>query len=216
VAGRSLDAAAHAELARAIEAIEAGSAAEVVIAIRRRSAAYIHANAAVGAAAAFAGLAVMLFGEHVFALTSILVDPFVLGGAAGALVELLPDVKRLLSPRAMRARAVVRAARATFIERGVHHTRDRSGLLVYVSWLERQVMVVADTGLERAFTGEAQRRAEHALTAALRDGGGALARELERLAPVLAAAMPRRDDDINELPDDVDSELSRGARGREP
>lgn len=201
---------------QAITAIEGTSAVEVVIAVRRRSAGYRHANVVVGGLAAMAGLAVMLFGEHVFALTSILIDPFVLGGIAGAIVELLPGVKRLLSPAAMRHRAIVGAARATFVERGVHNTRDRSGLLVYLSWLEREAVIVADSGLGHKLSSEAQAQAERALTAAMAGGGASVAHELERLAPALAAAMPRRADDINELPDAIDSDLDHDDRGSRP
>ncbi len=211
---RFLDAAARAAFTQAIAAIEGTSAVEVVIAVRRRSAGYRHVNVVVGGLAAMAGLAVMLFGEHVFALTSILVDPFVVGGIAGALVELLPGVKRLLSSAAMRHRAIVDAARATFVERGVHNTRDRSGLLVYLSWLEREAVIVADSGLGRKLSSEAQAQAERALTAAMAEGGAAVARELEQLAPAMAAAMPRRADDINELPDAIDSDLDRHERVR--
>ena len=207
VTARFLDAAARAGFEHAIAAIERASAVEVVIAVRRRSAAYRHANVVVGGVAAIAGLAAMLFGEHVFALTSILIDPFVLGGLLGALVELLPAVQRALSPPAMRRRQVMRAARATFVERGVHNTRDRSGMLVYISWLERAVALVADSGLERKLSAAAREHAEQALTAAMASGGAAVARELERLAPALAAAMPRRDDDVNELPDAIDSDV---------
>jgi putative membrane protein len=209
-----LDAGARAALGQAIAAIESGSAVEVVIAVRRASAAYRHANALIGGAVAFAGLAAMLFSDHVFALSSILFDPFAVGGAAGALVELLPDVKRLLAPTAMREREVRRAARASFVERGVHHTRDRSGVLIYVSWLERRVAVIADDALERALPGDARDRAERALSHALPRGGAALADELARLAPVFAAAMPRRADDVNELPDAIDSDLERVRRPR--
>lgn len=207
-----LDAAARAAFTGAIEAIERASAAEVVVAVRRRSSAYLHANVVIGVAAAVASLAAMLFSSHVFALTSILVDPFVAGGVAGAVVELLPGVKRTLSPRGMRHRAVVRAARATFVERGVHRTRDRSGVLVYVSWLEREAVVVADSEIERTLAGEIRDDAARSLTAAIRGGGAAVARELERFAPALAAAMPRREDDVNELPDVIDSDLERGKR----
>ena len=207
-----LDAAARAAFGQAIAAIEQASAVEVVVAVRRRSAAYRHVNVAIGGLAALAGLAVMLFGDHVFALTSILVDPFVLGGLAGALVELLPDLQRVATPAAIRDRAVVQAARATFVERGVHNTRDRSGLLIYLSWLERRVVVVMDSGIARKLTAEAHRRAEQALTRAIGDGGAAVARELEHLAPALGVAMPRRGDDINELPDAIDSDLERRDR----
>jgi putative membrane protein len=214
VAAPFLDAAARAAFAHAIEAIEAASGAEVVVAVRRRSAGYLHANVVVGALVAFAGLAAILFSDHVFALTSVLVDPFVLGGLAGWVVELLPAVKRLLAPAAMRHQAILRAARATFVERGVHNTRDRSGILVYISWLEREIVVVADSGLERKLAGDARAQAERALTAAMAGGGAAVARELERLAPALAVAMPHRADDINELPDAIDSDLDRPGRGR--
>lgn len=212
MASKFLDAAARAAFTRAVEAIEQVSAAEVVVAVRRRSGAYLHANVAVGVAIAVAGLAVMLFSAHVFALTSILVDPFVVGGVAGAVVELLPAVKRLLSPRAMRQREVLRGARAAFVERGVHRTRDRSGILVYISWLEREVAVVVDAGIERALPAEIHADAVHSLTAALPGGGAAVARQLERFAPALAAALPRRADDINELPDAIDSDLERAER----
>jgi putative membrane protein len=213
VAQTFLDAAARAAFATAIADIERVSAAEVVVAVRRRSAAYLHANLAIGAAAAIAGLAAMLFSAHVFALSSILVDPFVVGGIAGAAVEWLPDIKRRLSPRALRQREVLRAARATFVERGVHRTRDRTGVLVYVSWLEREVAVVADTGIERAVPRDALGDAARALTAAIPGGGAAVARELARLAPVLAQALPCRVDDVNELPDAIDSDLERSGGG---
>jgi putative membrane protein len=212
VASKFLDAAARTAFASAVEAIERGSAAEVVVAMRRRSGGYLHANLAIGVAAAVAGLAAMLFSAHDFALSSILIDPFVVGGLAGALVELLPAVKRALTPRAMRQREVLRAARATFVERGVHRTRDRSGILVYLSWLEREVELVVDTGVERALPGEVRDDAVRSLTAAISSGGAAVGRQLERFAPALAAAMPRRDDDVNELPDAIDSDLERAQR----
>lgn len=206
-----LDPAARAAFARAVEAIERASAAEVVIAVRRRSAPYLHANLIVGAAAAFAALAVTLFSDHVFGLGAILVDPFVVGGAAGAAVELLPGVKRALTTRARRQGEVLRAARATFLERGVHRTRDRSGILVYISWLEQEVALVADSGIEPPLSGDAGAAATRALTAAIARGGATVAAELERLAPALAAALPVRPDDVNELPDAIDSDLAGGA-----
>ncbi|HVK83824.1 MAG TPA: hypothetical protein VM513_06940, partial [Kofleriaceae bacterium] len=87
---RFVDDDARAAFQTAIEAVEAASAAEVVVAVRRRSAGYLHANLIVGVVIAFAALATMLFADASFSLLSILVDPFVVGGAAGALVELLP------------------------------------------------------------------------------------------------------------------------------
>ena len=215
MSAKFLDDDARAAFKRAIESIEAQSATEVVVAVRRRSYGYRQVNVTIGMLVAFAGLAAMLFANHTFALTSILIDPFVVGGVAGAVVELLPAVKRLLSPRAMRQREVLRAARATFVERGVHRTRDRSGILVYISWLEREVAVIGDAGIERALPAEIHADAVRSLTAAIASGGAAVARQLERFAPALAAAMPPRDDDVNELPDAIDSDLERAEHAAE-
>ena len=126
---------ARAELARAVETVERASAAEIVIAIRRRSDRYLHTNLIVGALVAFAGLAFALFADESFPLIAILLDPFILALVAGGLVELAPHLKRLLTPRTMRDR-VEHAAHAVFVERGVHNTTRRGGLLVYVSWLK--------------------------------------------------------------------------------
>lgn len=212
MSARFLDDEARRAFEEAIAAIERESAIEVVVALRRRSARYLHVNLIVGALVAFAGLAAMLFASYPFTLFAILVDPFLVGVAAGALVELLPPVKRLLTPFRYRDRSVHRAARATFVERGVHNTIDRSGLLVYISWLEREVALVPDSGLVAAFTPEAIAKAEAVLDAAMPAGGAAVARALQELTRQFAQAMPRRADDRNELPDALVDEMTRRPR----
>jgi putative membrane protein len=207
VGARFLDHEARAAFKQAIEAIENASGVEVVVAVRRRSAGYLHANLLVGIGVAFASLAVMLFSEHAFGLTSILCDPFIVGGVAGALVELLPDVKRVLTPARVRRRHVAHAARATFVDRGVSNTMDRSGLLVYISWLEQQIALVADSGLASAYTSEGIAAAERDISSAMRQGGVAVARALEGYKTRFGAVVPRRAEDINELPDAIDDDL---------
>ena len=187
-----------------IETLERTSGVEVVVALRRRSASYFHANLAVGALIAFAGLAAMLFVDYTFSLTAILFDPFIVGAAAAGLVSWLPAVKRLLTRPATRTHHVRTAARSTFIERGVHNTRDRSGLLVYISWLEQEIALVADSGLEIAWTTAEIDAAARELTRTMRSGGVAVARALASLGPRLALAVPRRETDTNELPDAID------------
>jgi len=80
----------------------------------------------------------------------------------------VPAIKRALTPAAWRQRTLVRAARATFVERGVHNTRDRTGILVYISQLERAVTLVFDSGLERKLSADARAEADRKLTAASR------------------------------------------------
>ncbi len=190
-----LDEAAREAFGRAIADIESASSVEVVVAFRRRSSTYRHANVIVAAAAAFASLAIMLFVDHTFSLAAILIDPFIMAVLAGVAVEWLPGVKRVLTPSSVRHVKVERAARATFIERGVHATRDRTGLLVYMSWLEQQIVLVPDVGLRLPADLEAK--------LSMRDGGAAVAKTLGESASALGEVAPRRADDVNELPDAI-------------
>jgi putative membrane protein len=107
---------------------------------------------------------------------------------------------------------VHRAARATFVERGVHGTRERSGLLVYVSWLEQQVALVPDLGLARAVGPELVARMEAALTAEMHAGGKHVAAALEKFTAELAKLAPVGHADINELSNSIDSDLERRRR----
>lgn len=209
VSAKFLDEEARASFSRAIRTIESASSVEVVVAVRRRSHDYRHANLLVGALVAFAGLAAMLFSHHPFSLHAILLDPFVVGFAAGGIVELLPSVKRVLTTATRRRELVARAARATFVERGVHATTMRSGLLVYISWLEQQVWLVPDLALEKALSPDALAHLERDMSAAMSAGGATVAAILEKASPELARAMPGRHDDVNELPDALDSDLVR-------
>ncbi len=214
MSARFLDGDARTAFAGAVTAIEDASALEVVIAVRRRSAGYRVVNALVGALVAFAGLATMLYAESEFSITAILIDPFLLGVLAGALVELTPVIKRVVMPTSIRDREVHRAARSTFIERGVHNTRDRSGLLVYISWLEQRVALVADSGLSGILPAEAIARVEAELSATMSEGGAAVAKLLQNRIGKVAPGVPRRADDINELPDAIDSDLAREDRAK--
>jgi putative membrane protein len=179
VSAQFLDEAAREAFTRAIADIESVSSVEVVVA----------------AAAAFASLAVMLFVDHPFSLAAILIDPFVMAVIAGVAVEWLPGVKRVLTPAATKRAKVERSARATFIERGVHATRDRTGLLVYMSWLEQEIVLVPDVGLRLPDGLEAK--------LAMREGGAAVAKALGSFASTLAELAPCRADDVNELPDAI-------------
>lgn len=212
MAARFLDDAARAALKEAIERIEASSAAELVIALRRQSSGHLLANLVVGAVSAFAALAYMLYSTHQFSLLSILIDPFVLGLGLGWLVELVPPLKRRLVPATRRRFAVERGAKAAFFDRGVANTRGRTGVLVYLSWLEQQAVVLADSGLPASWQEGPRRALEAQLSAAMAEGGQAVARVLRSSAPAMAEAAPRSVDDVNELPDTIDGTLTAPRR----
>jgi putative membrane protein len=99
---------------------------------------------------------------------------------------------------------VDRAARAAFFDLGISRTSGRSGILVYVSLFERRCVVLTDIGLAPSLLepGWAAAQSELALTVKRRDWA-AFHRTLESLGPVLGRAYPRSEDDVNELPDEV-------------
>lgn len=203
--------AARTAFATAISTIEQQSACEAVVAIRRQSATYTHVHALVGALALFAALAFALYAETRFSTLTILIEPFAIGLLAALAVEWLPAIKRLLTPRTMRQRAVDRAARATFYERGVGNTTGRTGILFYISWQEQMVAVIPDAAVHAALGPARIGSITHTLCTAMPRGGVAVAACIAALASELAV-MPRSSDDVNEISDAIDTHLQRRPR----
>ena len=58
-----------------------------------------------------------------------------------------PMVIRLVTSRERLAHKVALRAEQAFYKHGLHHTRGRTGVLIFVSLLERRVQVLADKGI---------------------------------------------------------------------
>ena len=198
--------AATTALQGAISGIEARSSAELVVSVRSRSAAYLHADILVGALAALGALAFLLFSPWPFALHWFLIDPIIVGGLVALAASRLPPIRRALTPRAVRESRVRAAAGSLFLERGVHHTRGRTGILLYISLLERRALLIADAAVEREVPRREWRAATAAIERVVTSGGDGVevARALAPLGDLLALHLPRATGDINELADEVD------------
>ncbi len=193
---------ARREVASAVRDIESATAAEIVVAVRHASARYRHVDYLVGALLSFGVLLILLFHPHPFAVATMPLDllvTFALGAAASAHS---PTLRRLLSSAAFRREQVGRAARSAFVELGVSRTRGRSGILVYVTMLERAVELVCDCGVDDCAKTAAFQQAASQLSRTLPDLD-AFVTALRALREPLAAALPRAADDVNELPDDL-------------
>ena len=209
---RWLDEPAQGALAKAVAAVEGTLAVELVVAVRRSARRWPHVPFAVGAVTAWAALAFMMYSDHAFAIASFLIDPVLAGVLGGLIATVVPPLVRWLTPASIRRRAVITAARATFVERGLHHTRGRTGVLVYCALTEGMAAIVVDTAVVAAVPAATLSARERAIDAAIRQGGIAAADAIAALAPVLAAALPRAADDLNELPDAIDHDLERRPR----
>jgi putative membrane protein len=190
--------------AAAVRHVEAQTSAEVVVAVRKRSGQY--GVLAYHFGAGLAGLVVLysLVSPEIYAIGAIALDgllAFALGALLAANFDTLP---RLLSRNATLTENVNRAARAAFFDLGISRTSGRNGILVYVSLFERRCAVLPDIGVDPARLEPGWLAASRGLEQAvkLRDLP-AFCRALESLGPLLGRAHPRSEDDVNELPDEV-------------
>ncbi len=187
----------------AVEAIEAQSAAEIVIAIRPRARHSLIQHAVVGVVAAIAMLAFTLYSPVEFALWHILVLPIFAGLLGALLVEAVPPLYRFVEPPWLRYEHVREAAYAAFVERGVHATRDRTGVLIYVALRERMVEIVGDLAVVKNVGIEVLAAMSGTLEAYVAKGSQAFAKALADQAPEFAKTLPRRADDVDELANSV-------------
>lgn len=192
-------------LSEAVHAVEASSSAELVVAVRPWSGSYLHASLIAGAVAAFAALLALLFSPWEFALVWFVIDPVLAGILVGSLASRWSALRRALTRPAIRRRQVEVLARATFLEKGIHKTRGRTGILLYISVLERDAEVVVDTGVEPLLPTPGWQGAVAGIREAVRRGadGVEVAERVKALAGILGAALVRTHDDVDELANEV-------------
>jgi putative membrane protein len=119
-----------------------------------------------------------------------------------ALAFSLTPLRMALVPRAVRRARAHHAALEQFVVRRVAHTRNRSGVLIFVSLAERYARVIADEGVAQKVSQAEWQAAVDALVGHFREGRIAvgLIAAIERCGAVLAAHAPP-DGSPNALPD---------------
>ena len=151
----TFDAVAARRIADAVREVERRSAAELVVDVRSRSGSYAHADARFAALLALVSLAGILFMPWTVPPITVLLDPVAFYVVGIGIARWSPAVRRLFTSRGERLAAVRLHAAAAFHERGVANTTGETGVLVYVSLLERRIEVLADRGLLNKVTASA-------------------------------------------------------------
>lgn len=194
-------------LGRAVQAVESRSCAEVVVAVQPWSASWAGADCTMGALVAYLALLYTLFAPQVFGLLWIALIVPAGFGVGFFLSRVIPGLRqRLAGPTRMRE-AVRQAARSRFVELNVGITRERSGLLVFVSLTERMCAVVADVGVLAKVPKKDWAKAVATIEATIPTHGigepglAALCQAVEALGDILEEPLPRAEDDVNELED---------------
>ena len=121
--------------------------------------------------------------------------------AAGLIFSWMP-LRVLLVPRALQRSRAHRAAIEQFVIRSISHTRNRTGILIFVSLAEHYARIIADEGIAAKVPAAEWQAAIDALTTHMRDNQIAtgFTAAIAQCGEVLARHAPP-DGSPNELPD---------------
>jgi putative membrane protein len=205
----SLSKSDHERVAAAIRAVEAKTSGEIYCIVCRQSDDYFHAAGfTLAVALLICGIAAawiahawwFVLDARFFSLA--LAGAFVVGLAA---LALWPQVRICFVPKAIRYRRAHQHAVAQFLSHGLGQTRERTGVLLFVSIIERYAEVVADEGIDAKVSQEDWNATVAVLTDSAARGSLAagLVAAVEKAGALLAQHFPARPDDRNELPDRV-------------
>jgi len=158
-----------------------------------------------------------LFSDEWHGLGLIEVILFV-GGSTGlgmAFAYWVPAVKRLLAGNTLLEQRVAQRAAQAFIAEEVFQTRDRTGILLFLSHLEHKVLVVGDSGINAKVHQSEWEIIVGKMVKGINDGRPAdgLIEAIDLCGVLLhKQGVKRRKHDVNELPNRLRVGSARGQR----
>jgi putative membrane protein len=201
-----------ARIKQAVNQAESQISGEIVPVIVSKSASYTIANYKGSLfAAAFIFLSIIFVDRYVPKLA--VYDPFliffivVLAAIAGGLAAHFFDgVKRMLIGQHYMDRATYQRAETAFLEEEVFNTRQRTGIMIFISFFEHEVIVMADRGISRVVEQKEWDKVVNSLTQHIRNDKVVEGLEvaLKRCGEILLEkGFHKTPDDENELRDDL-------------
>lgn len=190
----------------AIAEAESHTSGEIVPILVRRSSTVGHVS--------LVGFTLLLLGMFLIDLPAILADlggPYWiwLGGCwllAGGLalgLQRLDIVQRLLTPRLDQMQQVNLRAQIEFYELGISQTRDRTGILLFVSLMEHRAVVLADHSIAEKLDADVWQELVDLMIRGVKRGdlAAGMTEAVQRCGELLSAHFPIAENDINELRD---------------
>ncbi len=203
----------HRRIEQAVQAAERGTRAEIIPMIVGRSGLYREVRHNTGLVAALLVLTGLLLWEASWsawgwhaANAMWLLGATIVAYGLGAWLGTLPGLVPWMTTRERRRHKVRLRAERGFAQLGVAHTRERTGVLIMVSMLEREMDVIADHPISEVVPPEAWQAVVQAGRQAVEAGRVAegLCASIARCGEVLARTAPAGPgDNPNELPDRV-------------
>ncbi len=200
----------------AVKSAENSISGEIVPVIVERSGRYLIATykgSLIGAALAF--ILMIVLDRYIIsdASNTLFYDPVfiffvvIIGGIIGALVPYLSEyVRRLLVSQVYLDQTTRQRAQNAFLEEEVFNTRQRTGIMIFISFFEHEVMVMADKGISKVVEQKQWDMIVADLVKQIRAG-----KVVEGLEAgihqcgelLLEKGFHKASDDVNELPDDL-------------
>jgi putative membrane protein len=190
------------QLEAKVTAIEAASAVEVVLCLQPEAGSYADVDVLWGALGGLAALAVAVHSPWVFLPDLLVLNSLLAGLLSWWLSRRLPAMRRLLTRQARRERQLQQFAEMAFTRLQLTHTRDRSGILLVISLLERRAVMLTDLGV----TSHVPQAVLDTARVRLAQGAElekAVGETLDQLAAELPKYWPRAQDDQDELSNTV-------------
>lgn len=200
----------------AVKQAERNISGEIVPVISERSGDYYSAIYKSGIISALIFFAlVIVFDRYVItdATSTIFYDPVfiffvvVLGGVVGALIcSFFDPVRRLMTSRSEMDSVTRQNAENAFLEEEIFNTRHRTGIMIFVSFFEHEVIVMADRGISKVVDQNEWDKVVADLIGRIRQGNfiEGLEAGIKRCGEILLEkGFKKTDDDVNELRDDL-------------
>lgn len=205
----------RAQIAAAIKAAEGGTAGEIVPYVVERSDDYEVALWRGGLSLSLLAISVLLllrvftplWLDLGFAQTAMLI--LLAQGLGMFAVHFFPGVKRFFAGRELLAHNAGRRAAQAFLSEEVFKTRDRTGILIFLSLFEHQVVVLGDAGINARVQQQDWDEVVQIVTAGMRRRAPAqaLVAAIQKCGELLQKkGVARRPDDSDELADSLRTE----------
>ena len=115
----------------------------------------------------------------------------------------IPFIDRIVIPKSVRNISVTHRAFRYFTESGIYETAEHSGILIFVSYMERQVRSVADSGISKKISQDLWDLIADELAENMKKGKVTEAFEtaIAKCGELLAENFPNHKENPNEFPD---------------
>ncbi len=197
-----LSQASQASIERVIADIEKKTSAEIVVAISKHSGEYRDVCYLSGIILTGISLIILILSPFDFHMYDIIPDVIISFFLGYYLCRVFPGLCRLLTTKRRRKEQVLRASHRVFFEEGVSATRQRNGILVYLSFFEQLVEIVPDVGIDGAIPRAEWHTLRHRVNALMRSGAAVdvLLQAISEGMNCLSQAFPPGEDNPDEIP----------------